>query len=95
MPEDDLPNVTEGMSLSVRLEGYNGGAVSGEIKKIHPRSEIRDTQNVFIAEVELANEDHSLKPGMSGRARINSEIHTLGWIWFHKAWHRLRMLLGS
>jgi RND family efflux transporter MFP subunit len=94
IPEEDLPNVQSGMSVTAQLDGYRAEKVSGEITKIHPRSEIRDGQNVFIAEVNLENPAGELLPGMSGLARVRSSIRPLGWIWFHKAWHRVRVFFG-
>ena len=92
--EEDLPSVEKEMQVTARLDGYNGPAIEGAITKIHPRSEIRDSKNVFIAEVELNNEDELLRPGMSGKARITSGYKPLGWIWFHKAWHKARTWMG-
>ena len=92
--EEDLPSVESNMHVTARLDGYHGPAIEGNITKIHPRSEIRDSKNVFIAEVELDNDDELLRPGMSGKARIASGYKPLGWIWFHKAWHKARTWLG-
>lgn len=92
--EEDLPMVQPGMRVTAMLDGYRGEKVTGEVIKIHPRSEIRDQQNVFIAEVELPNPDSQLRPGMSGVARVQSKFKPLGWIWFHKAVHRTRVFLG-
>jgi multidrug efflux pump subunit AcrA (membrane-fusion protein) len=92
--EDDLPFVRVGRAVTARLDGYRGGTLRGTISKIHPRSEIRESQNVFVAEVELDNPDKALLPGMSGRARIAAGLRPLAWIWFHKTWHRGRTFLG-
>ena len=92
--EVDLPSVEPGMTIKARLDGYQGETICGEVKKIHPRSEIRDTKNVFVAEVEFENPENALRPGMSGVARVKSRIRPLGWIWFHKAWHRVRTFVG-
>jgi biotin carboxyl carrier protein len=94
IPEEDLPTVSEGMTVTAQLDGYRGDKVSGEVSTIHPRAEIRDGQNVFIAEVQLENPDGELLPGMSGLARVRSNLRPLGWIWFHKAWHRVRVFFG-
>ena len=94
IPETDLPSVEIGMVVHAQLDGYRGEAISGKVSKIHPRAEIRDSKNVFIAEVEFENPDDALRPGMSGVARVKSAIRPLGWIWFHKAWHRVRTFTG-
>ena len=94
IPEEDLHSVEVNMTVKARLEGYRGGSVTGTITRIAPRSEIRDSKNVFIAEVQIPNEDGALRPGMNGRARISSYIRPLGWIWFHKAWYAMRNFVG-
>ena len=88
--EENLPSVDAGMPVTARLDGLQAQTVKGTIEKIYPRSEIRDGKNVFVAEVTLENPDNLLRPGMSGRAKVASHIRPLGWIWFHKAWHRVR-----
>ena len=92
--EEDLPSVAVGMKVDARLDGTEGLKLQGEIVRIQPRSEIRDNQNVFLAEVELGNPDNSLRPGMSGKCHVASRIRSLGWIWFHKAWHQIRHWIG-
>jgi multidrug efflux pump subunit AcrA (membrane-fusion protein) len=92
--EEDLHSVELGMPVKARLDGYRGRPVTGTITRITPRSEIRDSENVFVAEVEISNTDGALRPGMNGRARITSRIRPLGWIWFHKAWYALRNFVG-
>ena len=37
----------------MKLDAFPGTIWNGRIDKIHPRSEIRDSKNVFIAEVSL------------------------------------------
>ncbi|MEM9317161.1 MAG: efflux RND transporter periplasmic adaptor subunit, partial [Pseudomonadota bacterium] len=94
IPEVDLPHVQPGMVVDVRLDGLAGGALRGQLARIHPRSEIRDGENIFLAEFEVDNQAGQLRPGMQGRARIRAKVRPLAWIWFHKAWHRLRLLIG-
>ena len=92
--EEDLPSIEVGMQVKARMDGFRGAEVTGQIQKIHPRSEIRENKNVFVAEVELDNPENALRPGMSGKARVTSHIRPLGWIWFHKAWHKLKIWIG-
>jgi multidrug efflux pump subunit AcrA (membrane-fusion protein) len=88
--EENLPNVAAGMHITARLDGAQSQMVTGKIDKIYPRAEIREGRNVFVAEVTLENPDNLLRPGMSGRAKVASHVRPLGWIWFHKAWQRVR-----
>ena len=43
-----------------------------------------DGRQVFVAEVEVANVDNLLRPGMSGRAKVRGPRAPLGWIVLHK-----------
>ncbi len=92
--EDDLPAIEEGMAVHARLDGLQSRVVTGQVERIFPRSEIRDGHNVFLAEVTLDNPDGLIRPGMSGQAKIRSHFRPLGWIWFHKAWHKMRNWVG-
>jgi len=67
--------------------------LTAEIKSIHPRSEIRDAQNVFIAKIEFENEYDQFRPGMKGTVRIDGERRSLGWSMFHKSINFMRSRL--
>jgi RND family efflux transporter MFP subunit len=84
IPEDEISSVAEGLDVSVRLDAYPGRDWHATLSKIHPRAEIRQSQNVFVAELQLQNNDRSLRPGMSGRARIVGPRRSLAWNLFHK-----------
>lgn len=94
VPEDEIAYVNADMEVTARLDGYPEGTITGTIEALHPRSEIRDNRNVFIGEVILENQDHELKPGMSGRARVIGKRKMLGWVWLHKAVYRVRSVFG-
>ena len=94
IPECNIAYVEPGMRVTAHLEGYQRAATCGTVDQIPPRAEIRDGQNVFIAEVVLANEDGNLRPGMSGTARVRSRYRPLAWICFHRAVYRVRVFLG-
>jgi hypothetical protein len=92
--DEDIAQVEIGQKVSVRLEAYPGMAWSGQIDKIHPRSEIRDSKNIFIAEVSLPLGGETLRPGMKGSASITTASHTLLWNLLHKAWYTGLKWLG-
>ena len=85
--DEDVANVETGQKVAVKLDAYPGKVWKGTIAKIHPRSEIRNSNNVFIAEVDLAQSGEVLRPGMKGSATITTSSHTLLWIMLHKAWY--------
>ncbi|MFV0441998.1 MAG: efflux RND transporter periplasmic adaptor subunit, partial [Planctomycetaceae bacterium] len=92
IPHDELVNVPAGARVSIRFDGVDQD-FTGTIRRTYPRSEVREGDNVFIAEVELPNTDSILRPGMSGYARIVGPTRALGWNLFHKPWEHLRKLL--
>lgn len=89
VPAAELPHVRTGMRADIQINGETGLTRTGIIAKIRPRSEIRQNLNVFIAEVEVDNGDHQLRPGMEGGARIVGDRHALGWNLGHRLWERL------
>lgn len=93
IPSDEIAQVKNGGNVKIWIDGQEDEPIKGEIKKIHPRSETRDAQNVFIAEIEFPNEDERLRPGMKGSARIDGEKRSLGWSLFHKPMNYVRSRL--
>jgi hypothetical protein len=55
-----------------------------QVGRIQPRAELRDGENVFVAEVPLENERRELLPGMRGHGRIAVGKARLGWILFRR-----------
>jgi biotin carboxyl carrier protein len=84
VPEEEISHVAERSGASVRLDAYPGRTWNATIAKIHPRSEIRDARNVFVAELNIENPDGLLRPGMNGRAKITGPRRALAWNLFHK-----------
>ena len=93
VPSDEIAQVTEGHTAKVWIEGQEDRPVEGNIVRIHPRSETRDADNVFVAEIEFPNEDERLRPGMKGSVRIDCEKRSLGWSLFHKPVNYVRSRL--
>ena len=82
----DVSFVREGQPITVRLDAFPRDTWQAALAKVHPRSEIRDENNVFVAEADLDNPEGRLSPGMKGRATIATDHRSLGWILFHKPW---------
>jgi multidrug resistance efflux pump len=94
VPDDEILHVREGMRVEARFDAFPSDAVTGIIRNVHPRSEIRAGGNVFIATVELDNGSQALRPGMHGSATVRGDRHLLGWILLHRPWHWLRVRFG-
>lgn len=89
---EDAAWVSEGSEVAVWFDAVGRSEVA-TVTRLRPRSEIRDGQNVFVAEVELDNADDSLRPGMGGSARVRSGSRPLGWVLLRKPWYFVRDLL--
>lgn len=92
VPADDVTRARPGMKVELMFDGLGGGVFEGRLSKIRPRSEVREEENVFIAEVVIDNTDRRLRPGMTGRARIVSERRAIGWIVFHRAAEKVQTM---
>jgi len=84
IPEEDVRHVQPGMSIRLRLDALPSETVDATILQIHPRAELRDHENVFVAEAELTNADKRLRPGMRGSTKVSTGSRPLGWNLFHK-----------
>jgi multidrug resistance efflux pump len=89
IPDHDITFAHHGMEVDVSLEALPGRVLKGTVERLHPRAEINDAANVFIAEVALDVEEDALRPGMKGQARLLGSRRSLGWILFHRPWYRL------
>ena len=90
VPEEEITYVQIGMSIAVKLNAYPFETWIGNVTRIHPKSELRNSASVFIAEVEIENPAKQLKPGMKGSAKIKSASHAIGWNLFHRPLEQLR-----
>lgn len=90
VPENDARHVQPGQQVQLKFSAFPFRNWQGTVQRLHPRSEFVDDVNVFVAEVELANEDGTLRPGMQGHARIAAGWKPLAWVWLHHAWERMR-----
>ena len=94
VPEQEIGYVEEGMECRITLEAARGESRKTEITSIHPRSEIRENQSVFIAEAKLENSDDDIRPGMTGQARVSIGWRPIGWVLLHRPVESLRRFVG-
>ena len=90
VPAEDIAQVSVGNPVTIWIDGQEDEPLKAEISRIHPRSEIRDARNVFVAEIKVSNEEERFRPGMKGSVRIDGRKRSLGWTLFHKPVNYLR-----
>lgn len=93
IPAEDIPQVQAGNDVKIWIEGREDQPLVSQIKRIHPRSEIRNAQNVFIARIDCPNTQGVFRPGMKGTVRIDGQHRSLGWSLFHKPVNYIRSRL--
>lgn len=89
VPDEQILFVEAGQEVIIRLDAWPRQTWRGELRKVQPRSEVRDSENVFLAEVLLDNADRRLRPGMKGTARITTVWRPAAWIALHRPWNWL------
>ena len=92
--DDDIALIDAGQHVTIRFDAYAGEEFAGRLVRIHPRSETRDSRNVFIGEDVLDEAGAALRPGMKGKARIVIESKSLAGGLAERAWHTVSMYLG-
>lgn len=94
VPEGEIQYVLAEQEMVLRLDAYAASKWKASISKIHPRAEIRDDRNVFIAEAVLRDSEGVLRPGMKGQARLTGPRRTLAWNLFHRPYEKLAQMWG-
>lgn len=94
VPDADVRYVKPGMPATIRLEAFPFESWSGTIERIQPAAEIRDDDSVFIATVQIENQDGRLRPGMTGSAKISSVWRPVAWNWLHQPVARCLRWIG-
>lgn len=94
IPEADIRHAAEGQTISLQLEAIPEQPFEAVLRRIHPRAELQDNRNVFVAEAELENSELRLRPGMRGEVRLVTAARPLGWNLFHKPAAHLLGWLG-
>ncbi|QDT11195.1 efflux RND transporter periplasmic adaptor subunit [Planctomycetes bacterium K23_9] len=83
---DEITHVSAGQMVRIWIDGMSGQSFVGLIDRIHPRSELREGQNVFVATIMIDNQNDLLRPGMTGSVRIDCGKYPLAWNLFHGPW---------
>ncbi len=71
--ERDYPKIKLGQQATVTTDAWPGRTFGGSIRRIAPL--LRETSRQARVEIEIANPDHLLKPGMFVRAQVEFDKH--------------------
>jgi len=82
--EDDFAYIRKGMPVTIRLDAYPLRRFKASIARVHPRAELQNDANVFVAEVRLESPGLGLRPGMRGSASVEADRYPLGWNLFRR-----------
>ncbi|MEM9943406.1 MAG: efflux RND transporter periplasmic adaptor subunit [Planctomycetota bacterium] len=90
IPESEIPYVSPGMDVKIKLNAFPFQTWQGQITNIYPSAELVENESVFIAQVKLANDQQKLRPGLKGYAKVKSDYAPLAWSYFHQPWESVR-----
>jgi RND family efflux transporter MFP subunit len=82
VPESDVSLVRKGERASIKLESFPVHTFHGVVTVISPLAEVESDHRVFLARVDVPNEDGLLRPGMQGSGKISIGWHPAGYVLF-------------
>jgi multidrug efflux pump subunit AcrA (membrane-fusion protein) len=82
VPESDVSLVQKGESASIKLESFPVHTFHGVVTVVSPLAEVESDHRVFLARVDVPNEDGLLRPGMQGSGKISTGWHPAGYVLF-------------
>ena len=80
--------------IEMTLEAMPSEVIAAEIHRVHPKAELRDNENVFVAEAIVETNAKWLRPGMRGESGVSTGRRSLGWNLFHKPVAHVRGWVG-
>jgi biotin carboxyl carrier protein len=84
LSSEDLSQIKVGDRATVRVDAAPGKSWPELLSRIDPRGQTLDSRVVFPADMDVANVDDLLRPGMKGSVRISAGSRSIGWLLFHR-----------
>lgn len=98
VPEDDVILLQRGESASIKLESFPLRTLQGEVTVVSPEGQVESDHRVFVARVDLPNDDGTIRPGMQGLGKVSVGWHPAGYVFFRGTamwiWNRLWSWFG-
>ena len=82
--EDEMPLVKPDVPGKVLLEGFPTRTFKGKVLLVSPRSQPEADRRVFLARVEVPNDDRAIRAGMQGRGKIWAGWRPAGYVLFRR-----------
>ena len=82
VPEDDAILLKRGESASIKLESFPLRTLQGEVTVVSPEGHVESDHRVFVARVDLANKEGTIRPGMQGLGKVSVGWHPAGYVFF-------------
>jgi len=80
VPENDTALIEKGEHASIKLESFPLRTFGGDVTVVSPQSQVESEQRVFIARVNVSNQDGALRPGMQGHGKVFVGWHPAGYV---------------
>jgi hypothetical protein len=90
LAEHDATCVESGQQVRLRLDSHPSRPLTAALRQVHPRAELIERENVFVAEAMLDESPDWLRPGMRGRAWLMGEYRPWIWNWIRGPLRRLK-----
>ena len=85
VPEDVATLLRSGERASIKLESFPLRTFRGDVSVVSPQGQIESDQRVFVARVNVPNQDGSIRPGMQGHGKVFVGWHPAGYVLFRGA----------
>jgi RND family efflux transporter MFP subunit len=80
--EDDATLLRRSEPASIKLESFPLRTFRGDVTVVSPQSQVESDQSVFMARVNVANVDETIRPGMQGHGKVSVGWHPAGYVLF-------------
>jgi transcriptional regulator with GAF, ATPase, and Fis domain/multidrug resistance efflux pump len=80
VPEENASLLSSGQTAAVKLDSYSQRTWHSPVSVVSPQAIAGDGERTFSAEVQLPNDDATLRAGMSGKGKIYIGLRPAGYV---------------
>lgn len=93
IPERDVLHVAEGAHAEFRPQARPEMTIGLRVDRIRPAAEVRNAENVFVAEATLERVEPWMRAGVEGAVRVDAGEGPVWWTLFHRLIDAVRLRL--